>query len=185
MTDADDRPLKPDLWDSDGNVLIPLHGIRIAMGLALGTAGAYWLFTFIAEREMHTTNPLQPSGFPDSFWVTILWVALPLMPFIASVVLLSTRSQGGIAAGAGIGAALFLCSLLFSIAALLGFLLTSGPIPYALPLAVSNLIFSASSVWVIVSAFRIAYKAGWGMFFLTLAAALVGMTLAYHALGGH
>lgn len=185
MTAADDPPLNPDLWDSDGNLLVPRHGIRVAMGLALVAAGAYWLFTFIAEREMRTLNPLQPSEFPDSFWVTILWVALPLVPFIVSVVLLSTRSQGGIAAGAGIGAALFLCSLLFSIAALLGFVLTFGPIPYAFPLAVSNLIFSACSVWITVSAFRIAYKAGWGMFFLTLAATLVGMTVAYHLLGGH
>ena len=185
MTAADDRPPNPGLWDSDGNLLVPRHGIRIAMGLALVAVGAYWLFTFIAEREMRTLNPLQPSQFPDSLWVTILRVALPLVPFIASLVLLSTRGEEGIAAGAGIGAALFLCSLLFSIAALLGFVLTFGPIPYALPLAVSNLIFSASSVWVIVSAFRIAYKAGWGMFFLTLAATLVGMTLAYHLLGGH
>jgi hypothetical protein len=107
------------------------------------------------------------------------------VPFIISVVLLSTRSQGGIAAGAGIGAALFLCSLLFSIAALLGFVFTFGPIPCAPPLAVSNLIFSACSVWITVSAFRIAYKAGWGMFFLALAATLVGVTLAYHLLGGH
>jgi len=185
MTATGDRPLNPDLWDSDGNLLVPRHGIRIAMGLALAAACAYWLFTFIAEKEARTLNPLQPSEFPDSIWVTILWVALPVVPFIVSVVLLSSRSQGGIAAGAGIGAALCLCSLLFSIAALLGFVLTFGPIPYALPLAVSNLIFSASSVWVIVSAFRIAYKAGWGMFFLTLAATLVGMTLAYHLLGGH
>ena len=94
MTAADDRPLNPDLWDSDGNLLVPRHGIRIAMGLALVAAGAYWLF-------------------------------------------------------------------------------------------VSNLIFSASSIWIVVSAFRIAYKAGWGMFFLTLAATLVGMTLAYRLLGGH
>jgi hypothetical protein len=185
MTAADDRSLNPDLWDSDGNLLVPRHGIRIAMGLALAAAGAYWLFAFIADREMRRLNPLQPSQFPDSFWVTILWAALPLAPFIVSLVLLSTRSQGGIAAGAGIGAALFLCSLLFSVAALLGFVLTFGPIPYALELAVSNLIFSACSVWITVSAFRIAYKAGWGMFFLTLAATLVGMTLAYRLLGGH
>ncbi len=185
MTAANDPPLNSDSWDSDGNLLVPRHGIRIAMGLALVAAGAYWLFTFISEREMRTQNPLQPSPFPESFWVTILWVALPLVPFIVSVALLSTRSQEGIAAGAGIGAGLFLCSLLFSIAALLGFVLTFGPIPYALPLAVSNLIFSLCSVWITVAAFRIAYKAGWGLFFLTVAATLVGMTLAYHLLGGH
>ena len=184
MAAADDRSLNPDLWDSDGNLLVPWHGIRIAMSLALAAAGAYWLFTFISDREMRTLNPRQPSEFPDAFWVTILWVALPLVPFMVSAALLSTRSQAGIAAGAGIGAALFLCSLLFSIAALLRFVLTFGPIPYALPLAVSNLIFSGCSVWITVSAFRIAYKAGWGMFFLTLASTLVGMTLAYHLLGG-
>lgn len=61
------------------------------MGLALAAASVYWLFTFIGEREMRKLHPLQPSQFPDSFWVTILWVALPLVPFIVSVVLLSTR----------------------------------------------------------------------------------------------
>ena len=95
MTATDDQRLNPDLWDSDGNLVVPRHGIRIAMGLALAAAGAYWLFTFIAEREMRKLNPLQASGFPDSFLVTILWVALPLIPFTVSVLLLSTRSQEG------------------------------------------------------------------------------------------
>ncbi len=155
------------------------------MGLALAAASVYWLFTFMAERETRQLNPLQPSEFPDSILVTILWVALPLIPFTVSVVLLSTRSQEASAAGAGIGAALFLSALLFSIAALLGFVLTFGPVSYARPLAVSNLMFSACSCWIIVSAFRIAYKAGWGLFFLALAATLVGVTWAYHSLGGH
>jgi hypothetical protein len=185
MTATDDQRLNPDLWDSDGNLVVPRQGIRIAMGLALAAAGAYWLFTFIAEREMRKLNPLQASGFPDSFLVTILWVALPLIPFTVSVLLLSTRSQEAIAAGAGIGAALFLSALLFSIAALLGFVLAFGPVPYARPLAVSNLIFSACSFWIIVSAFRIAFKAGWELFFLALAATLLGITWAYHSLGGH
>ena len=65
MTAADDRSLNPDLWDSDGNLLVPRHGIRIAMGLALAAAGAYWLFAFIADREMRRLNPLQPSQFPE------------------------------------------------------------------------------------------------------------------------
>lgn len=93
--------------------------------------------------------------------------------------------QEAIAAGAGVGAALFLSSLLFSIAALLVFVLTFGPVPYARSLAVSNLMFSACTFWIIVSAFRIAYKAGWGLFFLALAATLVGITWVYHSLGGH
>lgn len=93
MTAANDQGLDPDLWDSDGNLLVPRHGIRIAMGLALAAASVYWLFTFMAEREMRQLNPLQPSEFPDSILVTILWVALPLIPFTVSVVLLSTRSQ--------------------------------------------------------------------------------------------
>ena len=155
------------------------------MVLALIAAGVYFLFTFVAEREMRRLSPLQPSEFPDSLRVTTLWVALPLVPFIVSLALLSTRSQEGIAAGAGIGAALFLCSLLFSVAALLGFVFAFGPVPYALPLAISNLIFLASSVWIAVSAFRIANKAGWGVFCFAFAGTLVSMTLAYHSLGGH
>jgi len=83
MTAADDPPFNPGSGDSDGNLVVPRHGIRIAMGLALVAAGAYWLFTFISEREMRTQNPLQPSPFPESLWVTILWVAVAKSRFLA------------------------------------------------------------------------------------------------------
>jgi hypothetical protein len=174
-----------DLWDRDGNLYVPRHGIRIAMGLALVAAVAYWIFSFVSEVEDRRQHPLQPSGFPHSLWLLIWWIALPLLPFAVSLVLLSRRSEEAIAAGAGVGAALFLCSLLYSILALFGFMLVFGPVPYERPMEVSNLIFVACSVWITVSAFRIAHEAGWGVFFFSLAATLVGITLAYHSLAGH
>jgi hypothetical protein len=177
------QPLNP-LWDSEGNLLVPRYGIRIAIRLALLAAGAYWLFTLLEDRELRKLNPLQPSAFPHSVWVTILWIALPFVPFLLSGLLLSCRSEEAVASGAGVAAALFLCSFLFSIAALLGFAFLFGPIPYALPLAISNLMFSVCSIWIIVSAFRIGSKASWGLFFLALAMTLVGMVGAYHLLGG-
>jgi hypothetical protein len=64
------QPLNPDSWDSEGNLLVPRYGIRIAIRLALLAAGAYWLFTLLEDKELRRLNPLQPSAFPHSAWVT-------------------------------------------------------------------------------------------------------------------
>ena len=105
--------------------------------------------------------------------------------FLLSGWLLSRHSEEAIAAGAGVGVGLFLCSLLFSVAAALSLVVSFGPTPYAVPRGLLSLAFSACSIWIIVSGFRIASKAGWGIFWLALSATLIGMTVAYHSLGGH
>jgi hypothetical protein len=176
---------KSDSFDSEGNLVVRRQGIRIAMGLALLASLAFFCFTFLSHRESLSTSPLEPSPFPDSLERTTLWVALPLVPFILSGSLVSFRREEAIAAGVGIAAALFLDSLLFSIGTLAGSMLTFGRIAYALPMKISIVAFSACSIWIIAAAFRIARKAGWGMFLLTLAATLVGMALAYRSLGGY
>jgi hypothetical protein len=172
-------------WDSDGNLLIPRHGIRIAMSLALLIAAVWWMLTFLMDRELHKLSPSEPGIFPDSLWITILWIALPFVPFILSGWLLSCRSENAIAAGSGVAAGLFLCSLLFSITAVLAPAFSFWPMPYTMPRAFLSLTFSACSVWIIISAFRIANKAGWGVFFLSVTATLLVLTSAYHLLGGH
>lgn len=178
-------PLHADLWDSEGNLLIPRYGIRIAMCLALLAAGAFWLFEFLADTESHKLYPLQPSEFPDSVWRTIQWMALPLVPYLVSGLLLSRRSEEAKAAGAGVAGGLFLCSLPFSIFSVLGLGFFTGPKPYALPILISSLTFSVCGIWIVVSAFLIARKAGWGVFFLALPATLAAMTFASHMLGSH
>jgi hypothetical protein len=175
---------KPDSWDSEGNLLVPRYGIRITMGLALLAAGIWFLLTFLTGMELRKVNPLEPRAFPESLWTMVLWTALPLVPFILSGWLLSRRGEEAIAAGSGVAVGLFLCSLLFSIAATLAPVVSFGPTPYAVPRGLLSLAFSACSIWIIVSGFRIANKAGWGVFWLALTATLIGMTFAYHSLGG-
>lgn len=159
------------------------------MGLALLAASTFWLFLFLAEREAQRVNPeMREGSFPNSLWMTILWVALPLVPLLLSGLLLSRRSEEAIAVGAGVAVALSLNSLLFSIVAILSQVVgfhPSYPVHYGELMAISSLTLSACSVWVVVSAFRIANKAGWGVFFFAVIATLVGMTWAYHSLGGH
>jgi hypothetical protein len=155
------------------------------MGLALLTAGANSLFFVLSDKEVRKSHPLEASGLPDSVWATFLWVALPLTPFLISGLLLSRRSEEAKAAGAGVAVALFLWALLFSIVEMAGLVTGFGPIPYALPLAISGLVVLGCSTWIIVSAFRIAHKAGWGLFFLAAGVSLLGIGCAYHLLGGH
>jgi len=71
----------PASWDSEGNLLVPRHGIRITMGLALLAAGVWFLLTFLTDAELRKVSPLEPRAFPESLWTMILWAALPLVPF--------------------------------------------------------------------------------------------------------
>jgi len=151
------------------------------MGLALLAAAGFCLFEFLADTELRKLYPLQPSEFPDSLRRTIEWLALPLVPYFVSGLLLSRRSEEAKAAGAGVAVGLFFCLLPFSVA--VSFLWFPGPNPYALQRMLSSLTFSLCSVWILVSAFMIARKAGWGVFFLALPATLVAMTFASHVLG--
>jgi hypothetical protein len=174
--------LNSDSWDSDGNLLVPLHGIRIAMGLALVAAGAFSLFTFIGDKEWHKHHPgAGASGFVDPLWMSILWIALPLVPFVLSGLLLSTRSEQSKAAGAGVATGLFASTFILAIAALLSLFFRFYPDPYFWQNMVAILTFIACSVWIIVAAFRIG-KVSWGVFFLSAGATLVCMIWANNAL---
>ena len=94
-------------WDRDGNLIVPRHGIRIAMAVALLATGAFQLFTFLGDRQWHNHHPGALPTRPEPLWMFVLWVALPLVPFIFSALLLSRGSEESKAAGAGIAAALF------------------------------------------------------------------------------
>lgn len=153
------------------------------MGLALLAAAGYCFFEFLADTETHKLYTLQPSEFPDSLWRTIQWIAVPLVPYLVSVLLLSCRSEEAKGAGAGVAVGLFLCLLPFSI--FVSVIWFPGPDPYALPRMISSSTFAACSVWVVVSAFMIARKAGGGVFFLALPATLVAIVYASHMLRGH
>jgi hypothetical protein len=78
--------------------------------------------------------------------------------------LLSNRSEELIAAGGAIAFGLSPFSLMFSVFAFLGSTFFSFyPEPYFLPMAISLLTLSASTVWIVVSGFRIG-KVNWGIF---------------------
>ncbi len=170
-------------WDRDGNLIVPRHGIRIAMGLALLSAIAFQLFTFLGNRQWHQHHPGAMPNRAETLWTLMLWIALPLVPFIISALLLSRRSEEAKAAGAGLVAALFTCGFVFAIivfvAEFVGF---GAPDPYLWENLIAFLAFVASSVWILVSAVRIAAKASWGVFFLSAAATLVYMAAVGHSL---
>src|SRR5215469_8293084 len=168
-------------WDRDGNLIVPRYGIRIAMALALLTAGAFQWFTFLGNGWWHKHNPEATPTRPEPLWMFVLWLTFPLVPFMISMLLLSRRSEETKAAGAGLAAALFTCGFAFAVAVFLAeFVGFPAPDPYVLENLVVTLVFIFCSAWIIVSAFRIAAKASWGVFFLSAAA-----TLGYAAMANH
>lgn len=175
--------LNPYPWDSDGNLIIPRYGIRVAMAVALVSAGAFQLFTFLGDRQWHEHHPEALATGPEPLWVWLQWSAFLLTPFILSALLLSRRSGEAKAAGAGLAAALFGCGLIFAIAVFLAELVRfPAPDAYFLQNLFLVLLFLASSVWIIVSAFRIAARANWGVFLFSAAATLAWMAVANHLL---
>jgi hypothetical protein len=175
-------PANPVLFDSDGNLIVPRYGIRIVLGLALLAYAAFWMISFLEDKQWHVHHPgTGASGVPDPLWMVILWGALSLVPFILSQLLLTTRCEESVAAGAGVAAALCVSSLMFSLAMAAGFVFW-GPEYYAIPTAITVLTLIGCSVWVIVSAFRIGAKAGWIVFFLAGGATLFCMTWAFLSL---
>jgi len=93
------------------------------------------------------------------------------------VFLLSNRSEELIAAGAGIAVGISLFSLMFSVFAFLGSTFFSFyPEPYFLTMAISLLTLSASTVWIVVSGFRIG-KVNWGIFILAAGVTFICMAI--------
>lgn len=176
-------PFNPALYDSEGNLIVPRHGIRIAMAVAALAAAAFFLFNSLADRKWHQVHPGSgASGSPDPLWMVALWAALPLVPLVLSWLLLSARREDAITAGAGVALSLSVNCLLFALAAAVGFFFGFAPDSYGVPVAISIVIVLVCSAWTIVSAFRIGAKAGWGVFFLAAAVTLVSMAVAHHFL---
>jgi hypothetical protein len=44
------EPLNPDSWDGEGNLLVPLHGIRRALGMAFLSAVTFLWFTYLGQK---------------------------------------------------------------------------------------------------------------------------------------
>ena len=168
-------------WDSEGNLLVPLHGIRIALGLSLLAASVFCVLTYLGERRWHDQNPGDSGSFVTPPWIWGLRLTLVLVPFVLSVLLISTRSEHSKAAGAGVAFALFSLGLLLGIAGLLGLFLAFFPDPYTLPDLVAILTFLASSLWIVVSAIRIG-KVSFGLFFLALVTTAVCLIWGNHVL---
>jgi hypothetical protein len=119
-------------------------------------------------------------GVPDPLWISVLLVALPFVLYLLSLLLLSTRTEELIAAGAGIAAGMSPFSLMFSVTASLGITFFSfSPDPYLLPMAISLLAVFAGSVWIIVSAFRIG-KVNWGAFLLAAGVTFFSLAICTH-----
>jgi len=174
---------KPDSWDSEGNLLVPLHGIRKALGLSSFATVAFFWFGYLADKQWHEQHP---GGGADSFviplWMSALRIALPLLPFILSGLLLSNRSEISKAAGAGLAFAVFSSGLLFAIAALFSmFFMQFSPIAYRLQELIAIFVFLACSVWIVVSALRIGKGSG-GIFFLMVVTTTVCIIWGNHAL---
>jgi len=132
----------------------------------------------ISDKQWHAHHPgAGVSTVPDPLWISILGVALPLALYVLSVWLLSTRSEELIAAGAGIAAGLSPSAMMFSVATFVGLMFLSFyPEPYFLPMAISLLTIFASSVWIVVSAFRIG-KVNWGAFLVAAVVTFVCLAI--------
>jgi hypothetical protein len=173
----------PHAWDRDGNLIVPRYGIRIAMAVALFAAGAFQLFTFLGDRSWHQHHPDALPTRPEPLWMLVLWIAFPLVPFTVSALLLSRRSEESKAAGAGLAAALFGCGFVFAAAVFVAeFVGFPAPDPYVFENLIVTLVFLVCGIWIIVSAFRIAARASWGLFFLSAAATVVWIAVTSHFL---
>jgi hypothetical protein len=174
MTGLDSSP-----WDSQGNLLVPLHGIRIALGLSFLAACVFCVFTYLGDKQWHDLNPGNSGSFVTPPWIWGLRFALVLVPFVVSLLLLSTRSEHFKAAGAGVAFALFSTGLLFALAGIVGLFLGIARGPNVLPELAAILAFVASSLWIVVSAIRIG-KVSLRLFFLALVTTAVCLTWGYH-----
>jgi hypothetical protein len=167
--------------DSKGNLLGPLHRIRIVLGLSFLAACAFSWFNYLGDKQWHYQHPGDSGAFVIPLWMTAVRIALVLAPFVLCAVLLSTRNEHSQAAGAGIAVVLFSSGLFVGVAALLGLFFRFYPDPYAGQDLAAVLTFLACSVWIVVSAFRIG-KVSSGVFFLTLVVTATCLTWGKHVL---
>jgi hypothetical protein len=173
----------PDAWDSEGNLHVPLHGIRTAMAVAFLAACAFFWLSHLSDQQWHEHHPGPgAANLVLPLWMTVLRVAAPLVAFLCSVWLLSVRNEHAKAAGAGMVAGLFPTAIFLGVTSLLSvFLMQFYPDPHGWQEALAALIFLASAIWIVVAAFRIG-KGSWAPFWLTCAATMLCVSLANRAL---
>ena len=132
--------------------LLPQLRLALAMAGMAGGALAYILLDTRAwDEQWQQQHPgSAASGAVDPSWIVILWAVLPLVPYILSWILLSTRKVLYVAAGAGVAGGLFLIILMLSPAMCLGLLLGFGMsrAPGFGGAAVSLFGLIATSIWV-------------------------------------
>jgi len=164
-------------YDLEGNLIVPRHGIRIALLVAALAAAVFcWYLTLENQRWLHNHPSTGASGVPDPQWLILLWITLPLVPFIASEALLSLRNEEWIAAGAGMAAALVAGSAVYGILEVLSLIFMSlSPDPYLKQQLLVFVVFAACCVWVAIAAGRIAAKVRSGAFVVAGVITLVSM----------
>jgi hypothetical protein len=147
---------------------------------AAGTASCYML---VAQKVVDQLHPDALKVVTDPTWISVLWAALPLAPYLLSLVLLSTRRAASVAAGAGIAGGLFTWFLMLSPGMGLGLLLAFGLSqgPYFLQTAISLLVFLAISIWVVIAAVWTG-KANFIVFFVAAGATFVCVISGYSSL---
>jgi hypothetical protein len=161
---------------------VSLHGIRIALALALAAASTAWYYMQTAQKVVVQLHPDALKGVPDPTWISVLFAALPLATYLLSLVLLSTRSSVSVTVGAGIAGGLSLWFLMLSPGMGMGLFLAFGlsGAPYFFQTAISLLTFLAVSTWVVIAAVWIG-KANPIVFFVaagaTLACVVSGFSL--------
>ncbi len=137
---------------------LPELRLALAMaGMACGALAYILLGTRAWDEEWQQQHPGSGgSGAPDPSWIVILWAVLPLVPYILSWFLLSTRKVLYVAAGAGVAVGLFGIILMLSPAMCMGLLLGFGMsrAPGFGEAAITLLGLIAGSIWVVKSAKR-------------------------------
>jgi hypothetical protein len=168
----------------EGNLIVPRHGIRGGLLAASLAAAVFYWYEYLENQQWHQEHPgTGASGVPDPQWMILLRIALPLVPLILSEGLLSLRNEELITAGAGVASALVAGLGLYAVLAVLSLMFMSlFPDPYIKQQLLAILVFLACSVWVVVSAVRIAAKVRSGVFLVAGAVTLVCMGGAQHML---
>lgn len=153
------------------------------MVLALVAAGISWYYVQTAQEVVDRLHPDALKSVLDPTWISVLWVALPLAPYLLAFLLLSTRRAACVAAGAGIAGGLFAWFFVLAPFVAMGLVLGFGlsQAPYFLQTAISLLVFFAIGIWVVIAAGWTG-KANWIAFSVAAGATLVCVTSGYSSL---
>jgi hypothetical protein len=150
---------------------VSLHRIRLTMLLALVAVATYCMFSQLADQAWHQQHPGSgASDFVSPPWMSVSWILFLLAPYVASLILLSTRNAKSTVAGAGIATGFFGMFLAASPFMFAGLILAFGlsQAPYGLQTAISVLVFLLIGVWIVVSGVRIG-NMNWPVFMVAVA----------------